>query len=154
MMSRFLAPVVAALLCGCAAGRSPGGSAPADADSPPWAAFNPSTIPDTIVGGSRVYLETEIDRPAMAIPSRAAAPPYPSGLRGLGIEGHVEVIMVIDTAGSVEMSTVHLISSNHPAFTASVRDVLPKTRFTPAERGGRPVRAWRRLSFGFRVGML
>jgi hypothetical protein len=66
----------------------------------------------------------------------------------------VDVIMVIDSTGSVEMNTLHLISSNHPAFTASVRDVLPRTRFTPAQRSGRSVRAWRRLSFGFRVGML
>ena len=109
-----------------------------------------SEILDTIVDGSRVYLDTEVDLPALAI-FASEAPRYPTELRRVGIPGHVEVRMVVDTSGSVEVGTIHIIVSNHPAFTAAVRDELRTQRFLPAERGGRRVRMWARMAFDFKT---
>ena len=141
--------IVAGVLWGCATG-SPRVSSPAP-DSPPSAAMNPSSeVLDTIVDGSRVYLDTEVDRPALAI-FDSAPPKYPAELKLVGIPGHVEVRMVVDTSGSVEVGTIHIILSNHPAFTAAVREELPKQRFLPAERGGRRVRMWAQMAFDFKT---
>jgi TonB family protein len=70
----------------------------------------------------------------------SAAPVYPPELAATGVEGLVQAIYVVDTAGQVDTTTVKIVTSNHPRFTQSVRTALGEMRFRPAKRAGRPVR--------------
>jgi TonB family protein len=106
---------------------------------------------DTLIGGSRVYLAREVDRPAAIIPG-GAFPRYPAGMKSSSIEGQVKVGFVIDTTGAIELATIYLVSSSHPGFLETVRNVLPKLRFEPAMRRGQRVRMWGTQAFEFRLG--
>ena len=142
--TRHLTLVIATLLCGCAGG-------PAPNTQPEQIMIAGPLLLDTLVGGARVYLETEVDRPAIALPG-PEYPGYPVSLRRSGIHGRVEVAFVVDTAGAVERSTILPISSNHPDFTAAVREALPRIRYEPAIRAGKRVRTWAQQWFEFTVG--
>ena len=142
---RTLTLVIAAFLYGCRAG-VPVPSSPSPRGTAP-------TAIDTVAGAGRVYLETEVDTPAMVLPGRAH-PRYPVALRNQGIEGRVQIRFVVDTTGRAEPSTAHVISSTHPDFTAAVLKFLPQSRFTPAVLAGQRVRMWAVQAFEFRVGEL
>jgi hypothetical protein len=49
------------------------------------------------------------------------------------------------------MASVQVLSSTHDAFTAAVREALPRFRFKPAEVGGRRVAALAEMPFEFRI---
>lgn len=145
--------IVAGGLWGCASASASRPASPSlpCVPPPPRRANTPSiVVVDTVVAGSRVYLDTEIDCIPVRIPGRH--PAYPVDLRASNIEGRVEIRMVVDAAGSVELPTIQFVQSTHPAFTDAVRDILPTMRFKPAERSGQPVRTWVQMSFEFRVG--
>ncbi|HVE79260.1 MAG TPA: energy transducer TonB [Gemmatimonadaceae bacterium] len=42
--------------------------------------------------------------------------------------------------GDPELPTLSIVSSDHPALVPAVRRAVAESRFTPATRGGRPVR--------------
>jgi TonB family protein len=106
---------------------------------------------DTLVNGERVYVESEVDERAVAIPG-FGVPRYPSELKSAHIEGRVEYRFVVDTIGLVEMGTVRQISASHPGLATAVRAAMPMMRFAPALRGDRRVRMWVRQAFEFRIG--
>jgi TonB family protein len=56
------------------------------------------------------------------------------------VRGTVLAEFVVDAEGKVEGDTFGVISSTHPLFTAAVRSTIGKAVFTPALRGGKPVR--------------
>jgi periplasmic protein TonB len=64
----------------------------------------------------------------------------------------VDITFVVDTAGKADMTTFKVISSPHDAFTASVRSVLPRYRYVPAEVDNRKVRVWVQQRFQFKLG--
>ena len=72
-------------------------------------------------------------------------------LRTAAVEGEVLIDCVVDTSGAIDPASVRVIDSDHDAFTAAVREVLPRLRFAPAEAGGRRVRQWVRIPFEFRL---
>jgi protein TonB len=47
---------------------------------------------------------------------------------------------VVDDRGRVDTSSIKVLKSTHPAFTAAVRTALASFRYSPAEVSGRPVR--------------
>ena len=104
-----------------------------------------------MVGGSRVYLERVVSKPAMALPG-GPKPIYPKELKRRGVEGRVDFRFVVDTAGAIEIATMQAISPSHPEFADAVRDALVVRRFSPAERGGKRVRMWTALAFEFTLG--
>jgi len=67
-------------------------------------------------------------------------PRYPETLRAAGIEGSVTLLFVIDSAGRADLSTLRVKRTDSDLFTASVREALERSRFRPAEIGGRKVR--------------
>lgn len=79
----------------------------------------------------------------------SASPDYPPALRKLGIEGTVRVRFVVDTLGRVEPASVDVRASPHEALSESVRAVLPRLRFAPAQVAGRPVRQLVEMPFVF-----
>lgn len=80
------------------------------------------------------------------------APVYPSDLAEAGVGGLVRATYVVDTAGRVDTTTIRIISSDHPGFTASVQTALGEMRFRPAKRHGKPVRQLIEQQFRFQIG--
>lgn len=81
----------------------------------------------------------------------APAPNYPEALRVAGIEGKVIAQFVVDERGMVESDSVRFVQSDNALFEASVRNVLRKMRFVPAEIGGKKVRQLVQMPFVFTI---
>lgn len=96
-----------------------------------------NVVPRVENGGA--YLVTEVERVAEPFPGNPV-PRYPESLRAAEIEGTVTLLFVIDTTGRADLSTLRVKRTDSDLFTASVRDALEKSRFRPAEIGGRKVR--------------
>jgi protein TonB len=93
----------------------------------------------------------EVDIPAALLP-RSPLPRYPDIVRPQRLEGSGRVRFVVGTDGRVEMSSVRILESTHPAFAESVRATLPRMRFSPARVGNERVRQMVELPLGFRIG--
>jgi TonB family protein len=104
----------------------------------------PVFIPDT------AFSVLEVDKIAERYDS-SAAPVYPGDLLAIGVEGLVQAIYVVDTTGQVDTTTVEVVQSNDPRFTASVRTALSQMRFRPARRGGKSVRQLVEQRFRFKI---
>ena len=83
-----------------------------------------------------------------AIPDRGnVAPPWP---RGADLRPHQEIMQfVVGKDGRVEPGSERFLASSDARFAASIRNVLPSWRFTPARRMSRPVRQVAHLNVGF-----
>lgn len=68
-------------------------------------------------------------------------PRYPSEARRLGLEGWVEVRLLIDEQGRVVDVRIER-SEGSELFVKAIRDVARTWRFRPARRNGTPVRVW------------
>lgn len=77
------------------------------------------------------------------------APRYPSMLASAGVEGLVYAQFVVDTAGKVEAESIRFPKSDHQLFERAVRDVLLRSRFSPAQVGNHPVRQLVEQAFSF-----
>jgi protein TonB len=77
-------------------------------------------------------------------------PAYPASARRAGIEGYVETKLLLDEKGEVE-EVVILKWEGHTAFVEAVRTSLARWRFTPAVKGGRPVRIWKPYVVRFKL---
>jgi TonB family protein len=105
---------------------------------------------DPLPGPSGAYAEEHVDVP-VALERRSPLPRYPEALRSWRTEGVARLTFVVDTLGRVEMGTVKVLESSHPAFAASVRATLPRMRFRPARIGERPVRQLVEFPITFRL---
>lgn len=86
---------------------------------------------------TRWYTAREVER--RPEPMGEIRPLYPEAARQRGIEGSVVVALHIDEAG--EVREVEILESNPPGvFDAAVLAAYGQARFTPAARGGQPVR--------------
>lgn len=101
-------------------------------------------IPDT------AFSVLEVDRIVERYES-SAAPVYPRDLLAIGAEGLVQAIYVVDTVGQVDTTTIRVVHSDDPRFTASVRTALGQMRFRPAVRAGKTVRQLVEQKFRFKI---
>jgi TonB family protein len=106
--------------------------------------------------GSGQRLTFERDDAANA-PQRAQligslpAPRYPAQLKD--IEGEVRVRFQVDTEGRPVPSSISVVRSSDPLFTAATLKVIPGLRFEPARTGGlesKPVTDVVQIGFQFR----
>jgi protein TonB len=72
--------------------------------------------------------------------AKPLAIPYPPSLYAAHVRGIVLAEFVVDRGGHVEAGTLTIVTSSHPLFTEAVRQALGGATFTPALRGGKPVR--------------
>jgi TonB family protein len=80
----------------------------------------------------------------------AASPPaYPPLLRAAGVQGRVEIQVVVDTLGRVEPGTLRVVHSDNPAFEAPAIESLRGARFRPARVFGRAVRVLVQIPVAF-----
>lgn len=82
---------------------------------------------------------------------RISPPRYPSEALREGIEGGVEVEVVIRSDGSIDPRSVLIPRATHGSFARQVLDVLLKSRFKPARVGGCPVSSIHSLPFAFTI---
>ena len=76
------------------------------------------------------------------LPLLLAAPPpaYPPLLRAAGVQGRVEVQVVVDTLGRTEGGSFRIVYSDNPGFEAPAIESLRRALFRPARVFGRAVR--------------
>jgi hypothetical protein len=101
-------------------------------------------VPDT------AFSVLEVDEMVERYPS-SAAPIYPRELIAIGVEGLVQATYVVDTVGRVDTTTIEVVHSDDPRFTASVRTALGEMLFRPAKRGGKTVRQLVEQKFRFKI---
>ena len=101
-------------------------------------------IPDT------AFSVLEVDEIVERVES-SAAPVYPPDLLATGTQGLVRASYVVDTSGMVDTTTIKVILSNDPRFTASVVQALGHMRFRPAKRAGKTVRQLVEQKFSFKI---
>jgi protein TonB len=94
------------------------------------------------------YFEFQVEKPVLARDGNPH-PRYPASLQNRGVNGEVLAQFVVDTTGRADVSTFEVLKSSDEAFTRSVREVLPRLRFYPAEVGGRKVKQLVQQSFLF-----
>ncbi|HET6761640.1 MAG TPA: energy transducer TonB [Gemmatimonadaceae bacterium] len=78
-------------------------------------------------------------------------PEYPSLLRDSGVEGEVLAQFVVGENGRYEGGTLKILKSSNPAFTAAVKDALPRMRFSAAQIGGKKVAQRVQMPFQFNI---
>lgn len=93
------------------------------------------------ISGTRdfVFEAYELDQapqPIVRVP-----PQYPYGARERGIEGAVQVRVLVTTDGSVGQIQI-LDSRPNGVFEETVRRTLPQWKFAPGKIEGKPVTAW------------
>jgi Gram-negative bacterial TonB protein C-terminal len=101
-------------------------------------------VPDT------AFSVLEVDEMVQRYES-SAAPIYPKDLLATGTEGLVQATYVVDTTGQVDTTTIQVMHSDDPRFTASVRTSLGQARFRPAKRSGKTVRQLVEQKFRFKI---
>lgn len=85
-----------------------------------------------------VYTEVEVEQPAEPVAGNKL-PDFPAGLQQAGVEGNVVAQFVVRFDGTIDASSIRILSSSHPGFADSVRDALPTLRYQPARLRGRAV---------------
>ena len=100
------------------------------------------------VRGTAPFAVTDVDRPVAPLDG-PPTPAYPETLRSSGIRGSVAAEFVVDTTGHVEPASFRVLSTDSDLFSAAVRTAVLRTRFRPAEAGGRHVRQLVQESFSF-----
>lgn len=83
---------------------------------------------------------------------RDASPPsYPRDALRNGIEGTVQLRVLVDETGHVLDVQIERSSGDHQLDTAAREHVLHRWLFQPAQRDGVPMRAWGRVPIEFRL---
>jgi protein TonB len=95
------------------------------------------------------YMEFQVEKPAAKIGGEG--PEYPGSLKDSGVEGQVLAQFVVNESGRYEGGTLKILSSSNPAFTAAVKDALPRMRFSAAQIGGKKVQQLVQMPFSFHL---
>ena len=95
------------------------------------------------------YMEFQVEKPVVKIGGEA--PEYPGSLKDSGVEGQVLAQFVVNESGRYEGGTLKILSSSNPAFSAAVKDALPRMRFSAAQIGGKKVQQLVQMPFQFHL---
>jgi len=95
------------------------------------------------------YMEFQVEKTVEKIGGEA--PEYPQSLRESGIEGKVLAQFVVGENGRYESGSLKILDSSNPAFTAAVKDALPRMRFSAAQIGGKKVAQLVQMPFQFHL---
>lgn len=101
-------------------------------------------------GRDTTYFEFQVEKPVRQVPNGVAAQ-YPDSLKAAKADGEVLAAFVVDTTGAADLSTLKILRSTHPMFTAAVRNALPRMQYTPAELHGQKVRQLVQQPFVFTI---
>src|SRR6202022_2796826 len=95
------------------------------------------------------YMEFQVEKPVEKIGGEA--PEYPAMLKEWGVEGQGLAQFAGKESGRYEGGTLKILSSSNPAFTAAVKDALPRMRFSAAQIGGKKVQQLVQMPFQFHL---
>jgi protein TonB len=95
------------------------------------------------------YMEFQVEKPVVKIGGEA--PEYPNSLKDSGVEGTVLAQFVVNESGRYEGGSLKILNSSNPAFTAAVKDALPRMRFSAAQIGGKKVQQLVQMPFQFHL---
>jgi protein TonB len=95
------------------------------------------------------YMEFQVEKAVERI--GGDSPEYPASLRDSGVEGQVLAQFVVGENGRYEGGTLKILSSSNPAFTAAVKDALPRMKFSAAQIGGKKVPQLVQMPFQFNL---
>ncbi len=95
------------------------------------------------------YMEFQVEKPVEKI--GGDAPEYPASLRESGVEGQVMTQFVVGANGRYEAGSLRILNSSNPAFSAAVKDALPRMRFSAAQIGGKKVAQLVQMPFQFHL---
>jgi TonB family protein len=104
---------------------------------------------DSLLESNEVYTAASVDE-AAKYTKGSAVPVYPDSLYRAGVSGRVVARFVVDTVGSVELRTIHIVSATEPPFGAAVAQALRSAAFSPARLNGRRVRQIVEMPFDFK----
>ena len=93
-----------------------------------------------MVDQNTVFTIDEVDVRAAPDKNEIVRPPYPDALYDRGVSGRVLAEFVVDTLGTIDMTTFSVVSATEPAFAEAVSRVIGAQRFAPAQRLGRSVK--------------
>ncbi|HEY6089243.1 MAG TPA: TonB family protein [Gemmatimonadaceae bacterium] len=100
-------------------------------------------------GHTGPYMEFQVEKPVEKI--GGDAPEYPAMLKESGVTGQVLAQFVVGENGRYQEGTLKILDSSNPAFTAAVKNALPRMRFSAAQIGGRKVSQLVQMPFQFRL---
>lgn len=137
--------LAAALAAGCASSGS--SNASRDPNAPKRGSRNSATCPARIdsmfLTHGTVYRACDVDTPAHQQPTSVRPDIQPTrNDRCMSAEFE----FVVGTDGVPEGDAVRLVNSNNSAFAEAVRRIIPSLRYSPATKGGQPVRQLARFS--------
>jgi protein TonB len=95
------------------------------------------------------YMEFQVEKTVEKI--GGDAPTYPEMLKSQGVEGQVLAQFVVNESGRYEAGSLKILNSSNPAFTAAVKDALPRMKFSAAQIGGRKVQQLVQMPFQFHL---
>lgn len=84
-----------------------------------------------------------------AVPMFTPPPQYPQRAKDLGVEGIVEVILVVGADGKV--SSIEIVRSPHTSFNQEVRKVISTWKFKPAKNQGVPVQVRKKQVLDYKL---
>ncbi len=101
----------------------------------------PEITTDSLASGLPVYKACQVDHEAKprGIEPRLDWQPPLSEIRDGGCY-RAEYEFVVDTLGLPEIGTIRDVSVNNSSFGQSVKDIIPRLRYDPAQLRGAPVR--------------
>lgn len=114
------------------------------------ASSSTSSSSSSALPGAGTFNADQVEKQVTLL-SGAPVPSYPEALRAAGVEGKVVAQFVVDERGRVETDSVRFLQSDNVLFEASVRTVLHRMRFAPAEVAGKTVRQLVQMPFVFRM---
>lgn len=91
----------------------------------------------------------EVDQRPVSL--AALKPNYPYRAKRMGIEGYVTVQFLVDSNGRTHELKI-LASTPEGVFDESVRKTVPRWRFKPGRKAGRPVDTWVEMTIRFELG--
>ncbi len=94
--------------------------------------------------GGPVFTEAQVDHPPRVL--FRVRPRYPAAAAEAGIQGRVELLVLVDEAGRVEDVRVE---AGPEELRRAALDAVEAWRFTPGRRAGRAVKVWCRQVIGF-----
>jgi periplasmic protein TonB len=106
--------------------------------------------PVSTSAGNGTFNADQVEK-QVALLAGAPIPSYPEALSAAGVEGKVVAQFIVDERGRVESDSIRFLQSDNSLFEASVRNVLRRMRFVPAEIGGKKVRQLVQMPFVFTI---
>jgi protein TonB len=103
------------------------------------------------ISGTREFVFEAYELDQAPQPIIRVPPPYPYGARERGIEGAVQIKMLVTTEGTV--GEVRILEARPEGiFEESVRRTVPQWKFAPGKIQGKAVTAWVVTTVHFRLG--